>query len=113
MALRLALKLTEQLALGGNLQHLVIDHTVRIRDGSQESQQVGGDVIAVDRHRQIRPHVGRQVDDIHIHQIDGLDHMVTEVQVFVRALEVPHGERALSELEGHEAVQVFIHLIPA
>ena len=50
MTLRLALKLSQQFALCGNLQHLVIDHTVRIRDGSQESQQVGGDIIAVDRY---------------------------------------------------------------
>ena len=39
--------------------------------------------------------------------------MVTEIQVFVRALEVPHGERSFPELEGHETVKVLIHLIPA
>ena len=50
MTLGLALELSQQLALCGNLQHLIIDHTIRIRDGSHESQQVGGYIIAVDRH---------------------------------------------------------------
>ena len=39
--------------------------------------------------------------------------MVTEVQVLVRALEVPHGESTLPELESHETVQVFVNLVPA
>ena len=70
-------------------------------------------MVAVDGGRQIRPDERRQVDYVHIHEVHRLHNPVPHVQVLVRALEVPHGERSFLELECHEAVQVFIHLLPA
>ena len=113
VAFRLGLQFPLQPSLLRNLNHLVIDDAVRIGDGGEECKQVGGYLKAVDRHGLEGSDERGQVDHVHIHEIDRFQYSVAQVQVLVTALEVAHGKRPLFELEGHEAVQVLVHLLTA
>ena len=108
---RFALQLAEQLALFGNLHHLVENHTVREGHLRQEGEQVGGDGIAVDAHLRIGLDHGREVYLVDVHQRIGTDNPAPDFEIFVRCLEVGHGERAVPELERHEAVAILVDLL--
>ena len=111
MSLSLALQFPEQFPLLWNLHHLVIHDAVHVRNRGEEGEQVGGNVIPVDGSGEIRPNERGQVDDIHIDEVHRFHNAVTQVQVFVRTLDVLHGERSFLEVEGHEAMKVLIHLL--
>ena len=95
----------------GNLHHLIIHDTVHVGNRCQESQQVRRDVIAVDGSGKIRPDERRKVDNVHVDEVHRFHHPVTKIEVFIRTLEVLHRERPFLEVEGHEAVEVFVHLL--
>nr|WP_234152744.1 hypothetical protein [Bacteroides xylanisolvens] len=77
----------------------------------QEGEQVGGDGIAVDAHLRIGLDHGRQVNLVDVHQRIGTDNPASDFEIFVRCLEVGHGERAVPELERHEAVAILVDLL--
>ena len=81
-----------------------------MRHTRQKRKQVRSDAVAVDVHLCVGLHLRRQVNLVYIHQRIGTDYPVTDFQILVRCLEVGHGERAMPELEGHEAVAVLVDL---
>ena len=58
----------------------------------QERQQVSGDAVVVDVRLGIWFYHGREVNLVYVHQREGTDYTTADFQVFVRCLEVGHGE---------------------
>ena len=83
-------------------------HTIRERNVGQEREQVSGDRIAVDVRLRIGLDDRWQVYLVYIHQRIGADNTIAGSQVFVRSLEVGHGECPVPELECHEAVAILV-----
>jgi len=111
VALGLALELPQKLALGWNLDDLVIDDTVGVGDGGEERHQVGCDHIAVDRHGEIGLDDRGEVNLVDIDDAEALHGIRAHPELVVRGLDVLHSERAVLKMEGHIAVQVLINLI--
>jgi len=111
VALRLALQLAEQPPLLRYLHHLVVDDAVGVGHRAEEREHVGGDSVPVDLRGLVGLQVGRQVDHVDVHEVHRLQHPVAQVEILVAAPEVAHRERPFPELEGHEAVQVLVHLL--
>lgn len=109
VALGLGLQLAKQFPLVRYLYHLVEHHTIGMGHTRQKGEQIRGDAVAVDVHLCVGVHQRRQVNLIYIHQRIGTDNPVTDFQILVRCLEVGHRERAMPELESHEAVAVLIN----
>ena len=110
VALRLALQLPHEFALGRYLDDLIVDDTIGIRYLRQEGEEVGGNVSTIDIDREERSHEVGHIDFVYIHQWKRLHRPVANLQVLIGALEIGHGEWPLLELECHEAVEVFVYL---
>ena len=111
VALGLGLEFPQQFSLLGDLDDLVVDDTVGVRYLAEEGQQVGGDDVAVDGHGLVGFYERGQVDFVHIDDVEGFDNLVAHLQAVVTGLEALHGERAVLEVEGHEAVEVLVDLV--
>ena len=111
VALGLALQLAEELTLLWDLDDLVVDDAVGVRNLTEEGQQVGGDDVAVDGHGLVGFYQRGQVNLVHVDDVEGLDYLVTHLQAVVTGLEALHREGAVLEVEGHEAVEVLVDLV--
>ena len=94
-----------------NLNHLIIDNTIRKGHLTHETKQVGGNLIAIDGHRQIGLDGVGQVYHIDIYQREGFYAAVAHSQTVVCCFEILHGESTFLKVESHEAMQVFVYLI--
>ena len=111
MALALADEPLALFALRGYLDDLVIDHTVGQRHGGEEREQVGADGIAVDGFGLHGTDQRRQVYHVDVDQRKALYDFVAHPQTLIGAFQIGHAKRPLPEVEGHEAVQVFVCLL--
>ena len=111
VALGLALEFSQQFALLGDLDDLVVDDAVGVGYLTEESQQVGGDDVAVDGDGLVGPDERWKVYLVHIDDVEGFYDLVAHPQAVVTGLEALHRERSGLEVEGHEAVEVLVDLV--
>ena len=83
VALRLALQLAHEFALGWYLNDLIVDDTISIRYLRQEGEKVGGNVGATHIDRKERPHEIGHIDFVYIHQWKRLHRPVANFQVLI------------------------------
>jgi len=111
VALGLALELSQELTLGRDLDDLVIDDTVGVGDGGEERHEVGGNHIAVDRHREVGLDECGEVDLVDIDDGEASYCICAHTQLVITGLDVLHGEWTVLEVERHIAVQILVDLI--
>ena len=68
MTFRLALQLALQFLLCRNLDDLIVDDAVCKGNIGHETEQIGGDAVAIDWNRQIGLYHCWHVDNVHINQ---------------------------------------------
>ena len=111
VALGLALEFSQQFALLGDLDDLVVDDAVGIGYLAEEGQQVGGDDVAVDGDGLVGPDERWKVYLVHVDDVEGFYYLVAHPQAVVTGLEALHREWSGLEVEGHEAVEVLVDLV--
>ena len=111
VTLGFTLELSQQFSLLGDLDDLVVDNAVGVGYLTEEGQQVGGNDVAVDSYWLVGLDQRGQVNLVHIHDVEGFYYFVTHLQAVVTGLEALHGEGAVLEVEGHEAVEVLVDLV--